>query len=130
MQATCVRALERADQFEPGSRLESWLFAILDSIWRNQHRANGVRQGNGIVDIADTDLPSGDASEEVRMRMVDVQRAIAGLTPDQRTVLLLITAEGFSYSETAAILDIPIGTVMSRLAAARSNVRDKAGRDL
>src|SRR5271169_4659605 len=53
VQATCLRALERADQYEPGTRLDRWLFAILRSIWLNDARARRIRQGGGFVDAED-----------------------------------------------------------------------------
>ena len=54
VQATCVRALERADQFIPGTRLDRWLFSILHSIWLNEIRSRRVRQGQGFVDARET----------------------------------------------------------------------------
>lgn len=123
VQATCVRALERAEQFMPGSRLDNWLFSILDSIWRNVRRSQGVRNGNGLIDVAEAGLASGEADEETRLQLVDVVRLIAALPESQRSVLLLVCIEGLSYEETARTLAIPIGTVMSRLSSARSRMR-------
>jgi RNA polymerase sigma-70 factor (ECF subfamily) len=123
VQATCVRALERADQFTPGSRLDNWLFAILDSIWQNARRAQGVRSGNGLIDVAEAELASGDADEETRLQVVDTVRLIAALPEGQRSVLLLVCIEGLSYEEVAQLLAIPVGTVMSRLSSARSRMR-------
>ena len=123
VQATCLRALERAHQFRSGTRIESWLFAILESIWRNTARAQGVRRGNGIVDIADAHLESAEAGEDVRIEYADAVRQIGALPPGQRTVLLLVSIEGLSYREAAAVLDIPVGTVMSRLATARGKLK-------
>jgi len=123
VQATCVRALERAEQFMPGSRLDNWLFAILDSIWQNVRRAQSVRSGNGLIDVAEAELASGDADEETRLQLVDTVRLIAALPEGQRSVLLLVCIEGLSYEEVARTLAIPIGTVMSRLSSARSRMR-------
>ena len=53
VQATCLRAIERADQFAPGTRLDRWLFAILRSIWLNEIRARRIREGGGFVDEED-----------------------------------------------------------------------------
>lgn len=127
VQATCVRALERAEQFIPGSRLDNWLFSILDSIWRNVRRSQGVRNGNGLIDVAEAGLASSDADEETRLQLVDVVRLIAALPEGQRSVLLLICIEGLSYEETAQTLAIPVGTVMSRLSSARSRMRIASG---
>ena len=67
------------------------------------------------------DFPGGDAAVEAesRLALAEVRRAIADLTPEQRTVLLLVSVEGVAYREAAEILQLPIGTVMSRLARAR-----------
>jgi RNA polymerase sigma-70 factor (ECF subfamily) len=127
VQATCVRALERAEQFIPGSRLDNWLFSILDSIWRNVRRAQGVRNGNGLIDVAEAGLASSDADEEIRLQLVDAVRLIAALPDGQRSVLLLVCIEGLSYEETAQVLAIPVGTVMSRLSSARSRMRIASG---
>lgn len=123
VQATCLRALECAHQYQPSSRLESWLFTILESIWRNSLRAQGIRQGHGLVDIADAQLESRDPDEDTRVRMVDTIRAIGALPANQRTALLLVSVEGFSYDEAARILGLPIGTIMSRISAARTKLR-------
>lgn len=123
VQAACLRALERAEQFEPGSRLDSWLYTILESIWRNMTRAQSVRRGNGITDVADAHLESADPDEDTRIAVADTMRHIAELPAGQRTVLLLTSIEGLSYAETARVLDLPSGTIMSRLAAARTKLR-------
>jgi RNA polymerase sigma-70 factor (ECF subfamily) len=129
VQATCVRALERSSQFEPGSRIDSWLFKILESIWRNTIRAQQVRLGNGTVDVADAQLESGDADEETRIRLADAVRQIGALPRGQRVVLMLVCIEGFSYAEAASILRLPTGTIMSRLASARSKLRETVAPD-
>ena len=122
VQSTCRRALERADQFEPGSRLDSWLYAILMSIWRNTTRSMSVRRGAGLVEIADAHLEAPDADGESRVHLAQVLKAISELPEGQRLVMLLVCVEGMSYSEAAQTLQIPIGTVMSRLSTARKAI--------
>jgi len=119
VQATCVRAIERADQFRPGSNLANWLFAILRSIWLNEVRARRVRQGGGFVDAAE--VLTIDGAEEIESNILTAQvlKAVARLPEAQRETVLLVYVEGRSYGEAAELMSIPIGTVMSRLAAAR-----------
>ncbi|MEL7197806.1 MAG: RNA polymerase sigma factor [Pseudomonadota bacterium] len=128
VQATCTRALERADQFTCGTRLDSWLFTILNSIWLNTVRSQGVRRGNGLVDVADAYLESADADEDTRVQLADTLRHIADLPSSQRSALLLVCVDGLSYREAAQALDVPVGTVMSRLAAARGSLRESNDR--
>ncbi|MBX5159591.1 RNA polymerase sigma factor [Rhizobium sp. NZLR8] len=122
VQATCVRALERADQFIPGTRLDRWLFSILHSIWLNEIRSRRVRQGQGFVDARETLTFDGAHSTETRVMAGQVLKRVNALPEAQRTVVFLAYVEGLSYREVASILDIPIGTVMSRLAAARAKL--------
>jgi RNA polymerase sigma-70 factor (ECF subfamily) len=122
VQATCLRALERADQFMPGTRLDRWLFSILHSIWLNEIRARRVRQGQGFVDAADALTFDGAYDTETHVMAGQVLRQVNALPEAQRTAVFLAYVEGLSYREVAGILDIPIGTVMSRLAAARAKL--------
>ncbi len=119
VQATCVRALERAHQFQPGTHLDRWTFSIMASIWRNQRRSEAVRQGAGHVNAEEVltfDLQPGiEASILTRQ----VLTAIGTLPEAQRTALLLVYGEGWSYKEAANALNIPLGTLMSRLAAGK-----------
>jgi RNA polymerase sigma-70 factor (ECF subfamily) len=120
VQATCLRAIERADQFAAGTRLDRWLFAILRSIWLNELRSRRIREGGGFVDAEEALSFDGAHEVETNILAAEVLTAIGRLPEAQRETVLLVYAEGFSYSEAAAALGIPIGTVMSRLAAARA----------
>ncbi|PDT03097.1 RNA polymerase subunit sigma-24 [Rhizobium chutanense] len=122
VQATCLRALERADQFIPGTRLDRWLFSILHSIWLNEIRSRRVRQGQGFVDAGEALTFDGARDTETHVMANQVLRQVNALPEAQRTVVFLAYVEGLSYREVAGILDIPIGTVMSRLAAARARL--------
>lgn len=122
VQATCLRALERANQFTPGTRLDRWLFSILHSIWLNEIRSRRVRQGQGFVDAGETLTFDGAHDTETHVMAGQVLRQVNALPEVQRTVVFLAYVEGLSYREVAGILDIPIGTVMSRLAAARAKL--------
>jgi RNA polymerase sigma-70 factor, ECF subfamily len=119
VQATCLRALERAGQFEPGTRLDRWLFAILRSVWLNDARARRIRLGQGHVAAETALVVDGEHEIETNISTAQVLKAIGGLPEAQREAVLLVYVEGYSYREAADLLGVPIGTIMSRLAAAR-----------
>ncbi len=119
VQATCVRALERAHQFLPGTRLDRWLFSILHSIWLNELRARRIRLGGGFVDPEGLTAPGEPERLETNILLGEVLKQVQGLPEAQREAVLLVYVEGLTYREAADVLDVPIGTVMSRLAAAR-----------
>src|SRR5271157_251143 len=120
VQATCLRAIERADQFVPGTRLDRWLFAILRSIWLNEVRARRIREGGGFADPEEVLVADGARAIETNILASQVLREIGRLPEAQRETVVLVYGEGYSYAEAAETLRIPIGTVMSRLAAARA----------
>jgi len=119
VQAACERALARAHQFEEGSRFDSWMFRIVQTIWIDQLRARDVRKEDG--DVADERLGSDIPVRriEARLALSEVRRAVELLPPDQRTTLMLVTVDGLSYKEAAQVAGVPVGTIMSRLARAR-----------
>jgi RNA polymerase sigma-70 factor, ECF subfamily len=120
VQATCLRAIERADQFIPGTRIDRWLFAILRSIWLNEIRSQRIREGGGFVDAEDALISDGVREMEANITASAVLRAISRLPGAQRETILLVYAEGYSYAEAATAFGVPIGTIMSRLAAGRA----------
>lgn len=122
VQATCVRALERAHQFKPGTHLDRWLFAILRSIWLNDLRAARYRRGEGLVDAETALVFDGIREIETNILAGQVLKAVQSLPEAQRETVFLVYAEGLTYREAAEILGVPIGTVMSRLAAARARL--------
>ncbi|WP_040676878.1 RNA polymerase sigma factor [Rhizobium mesoamericanum] len=122
VQQTCVRALERVEQFEIGTRLDRWLFSILHSIWLNEIRSQRVRLGRGFVDADDALVVDGARDTETHVMANQVLRLVNALPDAQRAAVFLAYVEGLSYKEVASVLDIPIGTVMSRLAAARAKI--------
>ncbi|HWJ71866.1 MAG TPA: RNA polymerase sigma factor [Kaistia sp.] len=124
VQGTCMRALERAGQYEPRTRLDRWLFSILHSIWINELRSRKVRQGSGIVDAELALVFDGGRAIETNILAAQMLAAIGKLPDPQREAVLLVYAEGFSYQEAATFLGVPIGTIMSRLAAARGRLAE------
>ena len=128
VQAACERALERPAQWTPGTRLDSWLFRIIQTIWLDQLRARKVRgdavDPDDLVHVADE---QAHRVPEARHRLDRVMQAMAQLPEEQREVLMLVCVEEHSYRETAELLEIPLGTVMSRLARARQRLQDLTG---
>ena len=120
VQATCLRAIERADQFVPGTRMDRWLFAILRSIWLNEIRSRGIREGGRFVEPEEVLTTDGARETELNITASAVLRAIEQLPEAQRETVLLVYGEGYTYAEAAAVLAVPVGTVMSRLATARA----------
>jgi RNA polymerase sigma-70 factor (ECF subfamily) len=127
VQATCVRALERANQFTPGTRLDRWLFSILHSIWLNETRAASLRRGRGLVDPETSLVFDGIREIETNILAAQVLREVQSLPEAQRETVFLVYVEGLTYREAAEVLAIPIGTVMSRLAGARAKLAALAG---
>jgi RNA polymerase sigma-70 factor (ECF subfamily) len=124
VQATCVRALERSHQFQAGTRLDRWLISILHSIWLNEVRSRKVRQGQGLVDADAVLVFDGLRATETNILAGQVLREVQGLPEAQRETVYLVYVEGMTYREAAEMLAVPIGTVMSRLAAARGRLAD------
>jgi RNA polymerase sigma-70 factor (ECF subfamily) len=119
VQATCVRALEKSSQFKIGTRLDRWLFTTLRSIWINQLRAQQVRSGQGVIDPEEALISDGVREIEANIFAAQVFREVLELPESQRETVLLVYVEGLTYREAAEVLKVPVGTVMSRLAAAR-----------
>lgn len=119
VQTTCEKALRNLDDFEVGTRLDSWLFRIMRNGFIDQTRA--CRRLEPIDGAPETALIGEDGRDtaHARLELQAVERAMAALPEDQRSVLMLVCVDGMRYREVAAALDIPEGTVMSRLSRAR-----------
>jgi len=117
VQDTLVRAL-RSEHLFHGGDIRSWLYTILTNLNRNRLRALARRPALQAID--DSDAPEL-AGPEAGAR--DIERALASLVEDQRAALLLVVLEGLTYREVAEVQGVPIGTVMSRLARARMQIK-------
>jgi RNA polymerase sigma-70 factor (ECF subfamily) len=121
-QTTCLRALDKADQFEAGTHLDRWMFRMCQRVWLNEVRARKVRTGAGVMPVEQIDLADTAPGTEVNILARQVLSQVYALPEGHRQSVLLVYVEGFSYKEAAEIMEIPIGTVMSRLAAARKRL--------
>ena len=125
VQRACVRALERPHQLQPGTSVLSWLFSIAHTVWLNELRARQIRSRASMQwsdDLSDTLADAAALTPEMDAMHRQVVAAVEQLPDAQRAVMLLVAVEGLSYREAAEALDVPIGTVMSRLARARLTI--------
>lgn len=121
VQEAMMKALTRLKSLQDENALKSWVFRILTNCYRDW----GRRQKD-TVDVDSMDLTGEDCPERQteRNRLIsEVHRAMAELSTDHRQVVSLVDLEGFAYAEVSEILDVPIGTVMSRLSRARTQLR-------
>lgn len=123
LQATVERALARIEHWQPGTSLENWMFRMATNLNIDQLRSRRTRGVSVDVDEAH-DLAGEDelARLEHRSELAAVRGALAAMPPDLNRVLTIVVIDGQSYREAAELLDIPIGTVMSRLSRARQFV--------
>jgi RNA polymerase sigma-70 factor (ECF subfamily) len=121
VQDTVERALRNLHQWEPGTRLDSWMFRIAKNRFLDIRRSQ-KRSGIAAMDVPE-DAPAvvsdGARGTEAHLMLGGVVQALAGLPAEQREALLLVAIEGLSYRDAADILEIPIGTLTSRIARAR-----------
>lgn len=117
VQITVERALLRFGQWRPDSPLESWMFGIMKNAWIDEVRAR-VRRDRVLAPEAAGEHV-GEASHERQETALSIQAAMAELPEEQRLAIGLVLVEGLSYKEAAGVLEIPIGTLTSRLARGR-----------
>lgn len=126
VQTACVKALSRLDQFKPGTRLDSWMFRIIQTTWLDHVRSAPVQRTVLDPDALDQAVARDPIEERTMARaaLEKVRQAMSGLPEDQRILLGLVVVDGLSYRQAAESLGIPIGTVMSRLSRARRRLAD------
>ncbi|WP_428028054.1 RNA polymerase sigma factor [Altererythrobacter sp.] len=117
-QMTIERALTRKDQFQQGTRLDSWMYRIMRNIWIDESRARS-RRSETFVDEEAGFAVGADGAQEASIALNDIDRAMQRLPDEQREAVLLVMVEGYSYKEAAAIVDCPVGTLNSRLVRGR-----------
>ena len=119
VQAACERVLMRGDQLRDKARMDAWIYGIMRNLWFDEVRFRKVRRHDDLSAAADVVGDDGEATVEGRITLAAVRAAMAGMSEDRRSLLMLVCVDGLTYREAAEILEIPIGTVMSRLARAR-----------
>lgn len=127
-QAAIERALKARDQWQEGTRLDSWMYRIMRNIWIDEGRARQRRGPHEAIDGDVMELPDdGHRAIEAAAELSDVDRALARLPADQREAVVLVLVEGLAYKEAAGVLDIPMGTLTSRLVRGRQALMRELG---
>lgn len=122
VQDTVMKALKNSHQLKDHNVLDTWLFRILVNCWRDF-----CRQKRHNIDIYEADLYHNDSPEEENQRMTIIHRvrqAVSELSREHREIVTLVDLEQMSYKDVAEVLEIPIGTVMSRLCRARRLLKE------
>ena len=127
VQVAVEKALARAAQWRPGSRLDSWIFGIMKNAWVDEIRAR--RRRDRVLAPEEAGATVGDRSAAARDIALSVQAAVARLPEDQRLAIALVLVEGLAYKDAAETLGIPIGTLTSRLARGRTMLQAILGND-
>ena len=128
VQDACERALTRSSQLRDRSRIDAWLYGIMRHLWSDRLRAGRLRRHEPMETAEQVIGDDGEANAETRIGLAQARRVLDSLNVEYRTVLVLVCVDGMSYRETATILDIPIGTVMSRLARGRAELSARLSR--
>ena len=123
VQEAASKALRKSRQLRDISAMDAWLFRIMMNCWCDYLRQNPNNEDLDDHEISTHQTPESDNSRLELIRMV--RQAVAQLPDNFRQTIMLVDIEGFSYIETAEILQVPVGTVMSRLSRARSRLRDQ-----
>jgi len=126
VQDCLTRALGKLHLWREGSDLRAWLFTILHNQYVN-HVRRAVREGAAVALNESEPLLSRAPQQGKRLELRDLERAIAQLPEEQRSVILLVGLEGMHYEEVAAVLDVPVGTIRSRLSRGREALRRLTG---
>ena len=122
VQIAVERALLRLDQWRSDARLDSWLFKILRNAWIDEVRARARRAKILMPEEAGEQI--GDATMEREIDRWSAEAALSRLPEDQRLAISLVLVEGLSYKDAAEVLDVPLGTLTSRLARGREALQE------
>ena len=125
VQIAVERALTRSDQWRSDTRMDGWMFKIVRNAWIDELRSRGRRDKLFLAEEAGDHIGTDSMARETEM--LSVQAAMARLPEDQREAVSLVLVEGLPYKEAAGVLDIPIGTLTSRLARGREALQALLG---
>lgn len=133
VQLSIERALLKYDQWRPEQKFDGWMFGIMRNAWIDEVRSRSRR--DRVFAPEEAGVGVGHDGTESQVRLLAVQRAVAKLPDEQRLAVALVLVEGLSYKEAADVLEVPIGTLTSRLARGRDALQgalsddrgDKAG---
>jgi RNA polymerase sigma-70 factor, ECF subfamily len=125
--AWAKRALWRAGVGDPSGGLRAWLFAVMHNVFVNTVRRTRSTESLDAADDTAPEVTATGTSAETDAAVSDIRRALMKLPDDQREVILLVGLEQLSYAEAAFAIEVPIGTVMSRLSRGRERLRQLLG---
>jgi RNA polymerase sigma-70 factor (ECF subfamily) len=125
VQIAVERALLRLDQWRRDARLDSWMFKIVRNAWIDELRSRGRRERIFLAEETGENI--GTDSMDRETELLSVQSAMARLPADQREAVSLVLVEGLPYKEAAQVLDVPVGTLTSRLARGRTALQALLG---
>jgi RNA polymerase sigma-70 factor, ECF subfamily len=128
VQTACERALSRGAQLRSETKLGAWMYTMMRNLWIDEVRARRTRRHDSLEDAHEVVGEDGAAVAERNSTLAAVRRALAALPEQQRVAVTLVCVDGMSYKQTAEILDIPIGTVTSRVARARQALHEQLGK--
>lgn len=117
VQMAVERALNRSEQWEAGTRLDSWIFRVMKHAWIDEARARMRR--DPLFAPEEAGPRAGDDHVEAHQQCMAIRKAISLLAEDHRMVIGLVLVDGLPYKEAAEVLEIPMGTLTARLARAR-----------
>ena len=123
VQDALERAWAKRHLWQAGTNLRAWLFAVMHGVFVNGTRRRRPAESLDAQDGADLERVDGGASAETAIAVRELREALQCLPDEQRQVVLLVGLEQFSYAEAAGVLEVPIGTVMSRLSRGRERLR-------
>jgi len=127
-QVALERALKAEARWERGTRLDSWMYRIMRNCWIDEVRVRKRRSQTFVAEEEGVGVGQADDRRiEARVELGNVDRAMAALPPEQREVIALILVEGLAYREAAELLDLPMGTVTSRLVRGRQALMEMLG---
>ena len=128
VQDTLLRALTKLHLWQPGTDIRAWLFTIMHHQYVNTVRREARETASVDIEHLSSNLVA-TTDPTARRQLVELDRALAQLSADQREILLLVGLEGMDYESVAQILDVPVGTVRSRLSRGRERLRELMGGD-
>ncbi|MBJ7445124.1 MAG: sigma-70 family RNA polymerase sigma factor [Sphingobium sp.] len=127
-QAALERALKARDQWQPGTRLDSWIYRIMRNLWIDEARARQrAAKTFAPAEAGEHVGHAGDRDIEAHVHLSDIDRAMQALPDEHREAIALVLVEGLSYKEAAAVLGVPMGTLTSRLVRGRGALIELMG---
>ena len=117
VQIAMERALGRSEQWTPGTRLDSWIFRIIKNAWIDEVRSRSRRDELFVPEEAGEHV--GDDFAQAHQQRLAIQKAVSLLSEEHRLVVGLVLVDGLAYKDAAEVIEIPVGTLTSRLARAR-----------